>query len=482
MSVLTLHLRLKTLTILFLVIGYSTGLRAQGLPGDISRLISQLGLSQDSVSLVIREVESGRNVLSVNPAVPRHPASVIKLVTTIAAMELLGPTWQWETRYLGTGPVNHDGRLQGNLVMQGGGDPFLTLEQFWLHVLALRQQGISHIDGNLIIDNTRFDTPPHDRAAFDNQPLRLYNVGPDAALTNFSATRFVIEPQGEQIHVFSDPPLAGLTVRNQLTAAPGQCLSRNQGWSMHITREESRLQAHFRGQYRTRCGRHSVSRSYFSSPEYTYRLFRYLWESMGGTLTGGYRTGSTPPTAQLLTHMKSRSLAENVAAINKYSNNVMARLLLLTIGNESTSKPHEDTLQAGRQAVTQWLDRIGIPTRDLVIENGAGLSRHTRVTASQIADLLSYAWHSNWQPEILASLSLLAMDGTMRSRLKQSGLDGRARIKTGLLRGVRSMAGYVHADNGQHYTVTLFIHSPKVRFWNGNRIQNAVLKWVHRRP
>ncbi|MDE0713731.1 MAG: D-alanyl-D-alanine carboxypeptidase/D-alanyl-D-alanine-endopeptidase [Gammaproteobacteria bacterium] len=461
---------------------HSAPAAAGELPGEISRLLSKYGVPENSVSLVIREAGPDREVLSLNPHVPRNPASVIKLLTTVAALELLGPAYQWETRYFVDGKVDAEGRLRGNLIMQGGGDPFLTVERFWHHVLALRQRGIRHVDGNLIIDNTLFKIPRHDRAAFDGKPLRLYNVGPDAALTNFSATRFVIEPLDGRIHVFADPPLANLVVINKLTPSKGKCASRNAGWSLRLERAEGRILARFSGKYRTRCGAHSLSRSYFSNQEYTYRLFRYLWESAGGTLRGGYRTGSTPETATQLVTMTSRSLAENVAGINKYSNNVMARQLLLTIGRERNPDSEADTRAAGIEAVMDWLDRAGVDTRSLVIDNGAGLSRTSRTTAAQVARLLAVAWHSNWQPEFLASLSLSAMDGTMRRRLQETGLAGRARIKTGLINGVRSMAGYVHAANGRHYTVTMFIHSPKINFWNGNRIQDAVLEWIYRRP
>ena len=467
---------------LFAITLHSAPAAAQELPGKIARLLSKFGVPEDSVSLVVREAGPDREILSLNPHVPRNPASVIKLLTTVSALELLGPAYHWETRYFVDGKVDAGGRLRGNLILQGGGDPFLTVERFWHHVLALRQRGILHIDGNLIIDNTLFDIPRHDRAAFDGKPQRLYNVGPDAALTNFSATRLVIEPRDGRIHVFADPPLANLVVVNQLTASEGKCLSRNAGWSLRLEREEGRILARFSGRYRTRCGAHSFSRTFFGNPEYTYRLFRYLWESTGGTLRGGYRTGSTPETATELVSMPSRSLAENVAGINKYSNNVMARQLLLTIGRERNPDAPGDTRAAGIEAVRDWLDRAGVDTRGLVIDNGAGLSRISRATAAQVATLLSVAWHSNWQPEFLASLSLSAMDGTMRSRLRESGLAGRARIKTGLINGVRSMAGYVHAANGRHYTVTLFIHSPKINFWNGNRIQDAVLDWVYRQP
>ena len=431
------------------------------------------------MSLVVQEAENGRELLSFQADEPRNPASVIKLLTTIAALELLGPTYEWQTRYLLDGKVDGAGRLQGNLVLQGGGDPFLTVDRFWSHVLAIRERGVLHIDGNLIIDNTLFNIPRHDRAAFDGKPMRLYNVGPDAALTNFSATRFVIEPMEGRINVFADPPLANLLIENRLTAADGKCHNRYSGWTFDLQRGEGQVRARFSGEYRPRCGAHSISRSVLSNVEYTYQLFRFLWESMGGTLAGGYRSGNTPETARELVSVPSRPLAENIASINKFSNNVMAQQLLLTIGSEWHVDPGADTRLAGIEAITEWLQGVGVDTAGLVVDNGSGLSRTSRISAGQIASLLSVGWHSNWHPEFLASLSLAALDGTMRKRLKQSSLAGRARIKTGLINGVRSMAGYVHSANGKHYTVSMMIDSERVNYWNGNLIQDAVLEWVY---
>ena len=441
-------------------------------------MLAHHGIPQNAVSLVVREAESDRELLAHQADRPRNPASVIKLLTTIAALELLGPTYEWETRYLLDGKLDSSGRLQGNLVLKGGGDPFLTVERFWSHVLAIRERGVLHVDGNLIIDNTLFNIPAHDRAAFDGKPTRLYNVGPDAALTNFSATRFVIQPLDGRILVFADPPLANLEIENRLSPAEGKCVNRSSGWTFNLVRQDGRVRARFGGNYRPRCGVHSVSRSVLSNNEYTYQLFRHLWESMGGSLNGGYRTGSAPGTARELVAIPSRPLAANVASINKYSNNVMARQLLLTIGSEWRVESGGDTRAAGIEAIAEWLRGVGIDTTGLVIDNGSGLSRVSRISADQIAKLLSVAWHSNWQPEFLSSLSLAALDGTMRKRLRKSSLAGRARIKTGLINGVRSMAGYVHAANGRHYTVAMMIDSDRVNFWNGNQIQDAVLEWV----
>jgi D-alanyl-D-alanine carboxypeptidase/D-alanyl-D-alanine-endopeptidase (penicillin-binding protein 4) len=365
------------------------------------------------------------------------------------------------------------------MVIQGGGDPFLTVDRFWYQILSLQQQGIHSISGSLVIDNSRFDTDNHDRAAFDGQPTRLYNVGPDAALVNFSATRFVIHPSSNQINVFAEPPLADLVVENNIKPATGKCINRNSGWSYGIYRQGEKVIARFNGKYRSRCGQHSLSRSVVSNQEYTFRLFKYLWNNSGGSFDGGYRIASTPEDATLINRFSSAPLADIITSVNKYSNNVMARQLLLTIHSEQTEGP--GNLEGARGVVTDWLAQNIGATPGLHIDNGSGLSRKTRISAANLVDILQYGWASNFRPEFLSSLPLSALDGTMRKRLKDSELVGRARIKTGLVKGVRSMAGYVNARNGIHYSVAMLIDSNKVNFWNGNQIQDAVLKWVYER-
>jgi D-alanyl-D-alanine carboxypeptidase/D-alanyl-D-alanine-endopeptidase (penicillin-binding protein 4) len=448
-----------------------------GPPQPVAKLLETYGIPQSAVSIEVREVNAEQSLLALNSDVPRNPASVIKILTTLAALELLGPTYQWNTHYLIDGKVKGN-TLQGNLIMQGGGDPFLTVDRFWSHVLAIRERGIDHIEGNFIIDNTLFTVSPHDRSAFDGKALRLYNVGPDAALTNFSATRFVIEPRAGGINVFADPPLANLVISNKLAPENGQCINRNSGWTMKLTRKDGQIHASFSGRYRPKCKAHSVSRSILSNLEYTYQLFRYLWQSMGGALTGGFGVAKVPETAELLTTLPSRSLAENIASINKFSNNVMARQLLLTIGSEWSVEDSADTQAAGIEAVYEWLHSAGVDTAGMKIDNGSGLSRTSRISVGQINQLLQIAWNSTWRPEFLASFSLAALDGTMRKRLKKTSLTGRARIKTGLINGVRSMAGYVHAENQRHYIVSMMIDSKKVNYWNGNQVQDALLEWV----
>ncbi len=464
----------------------STPSVAHELPASITRLLDEYQIPAAAVSLDVRDLTSGEFPLSVRAEIARNPASVIKLLLTLVALETLGPGYQWQTTYLADGPIEN-GVLNGDLVLQGGGDPFLTADRLLIDLLALRQTGLVSIAGDLVIDNSLFAAEPHDRASFDGKAHRAYNVGPDAALINFSATHFVIMPIDGHIQVTAEPPLAGLEIINQLTAQPGACISPYTGWSHRIIHTDTAVQARFRGHYRPDCGKFIITRNLFDNSEYTYRLLTALWRALGGELINGYRIARATERARLLLVRESVPLADIITGINKFSNNVMSRQLLLTLGAEyhTASDPNGGrplgTTAAGIAAIRAWLVANNIDIPELVIENGAGLSRKTRISTRSLSALLAHGWASTYRPELLSSLPLAAIDGTMRKRLLGSPLAGRARIKTGLINNVRSMAGYVHAKNGRHYSVAMIVTSHRVNFERGNALQDAVLRWVYER-
>ena len=467
-------LRCLASALLFLV---ATCGHAHSLPPTVTALLERYQIPASTVSLTVQSVESEQPLLHYRGDTSRNPASVIKLLTTLAALELLGPEYQWQTRYLAAGEIR-DGVLHGELIIQGNGDPFLVTEKFWQQLSSLRQIGIRQIQGDLVLDATAFALPPHDRDAFDGQGQRLYNVGPDAVLTNFSATSFVLQPIRGEVRVFAEPPLHNLSVVNRIRPERGKCIHRNHGWRYQLHRQGEQITARFDGTYRPECGRHTIGRSIVENHDYTFRLFGQLWRSLGGQHNGGLRVGAARADAQLLLSHASDSLADIITGINKYSNNVMARQLLLTIGLQLYGRPA--AIEAGIAGIHNWLGANNIALPGLVIANGAGLSRRSQITTGGLINLLQHAWRSDYRPEFLSSLPLAALDGTMRKRLQQSPLRGRARIKTGLIRGVRSMAGYVRTGKRQYLAIAMLIESENINHAIGNRIQDAVLEWAYR--
>ncbi len=450
-------------------------------PAPVAQALASARIPQSGVAIVMQEVGASRPALSLNEYAPMNPASVMKLVTTFAALELLGPAYRWKTEAYASGALR-EGVLSGDLVLKGQGDPKLTLESFWLLLRNLRERGLREIRGDLVVDRSYFALREHDPARFDNEPLRPYNVGPDALLVNYKAIRFqfIPDPDAGAVRVALEPHLRPLEVINVLRLSNGPCGD----WREKIRPAfQSAVARHrgfrvvFAGTYPESCGERDWHVALFDPQAYLEGLFRELWEQLGGSWTGAVREGVTPADARLLYAHASETLAEVVRDMNKFSNNVMARQIYLTLGAESAGPPGR--LEAAFDAVRGWLARRGVIFPELAIENGSGLSRSDRISAQHLLSLLTAAFRSSVMPELLASLPLVAVDGTMRKRLKGEAVAGQAHIKTGTLNDVRAMAGYVHAATGRRYAVVMLVNDPNAA--DAQPAMDALLRWAYDR-
>jgi D-alanyl-D-alanine carboxypeptidase/D-alanyl-D-alanine-endopeptidase (penicillin-binding protein 4) len=454
---------------------------APPLPPAVLRSIQQHRIPAGSVSLFVKNVRTDEVVLALNADVPRQPASTIKVLTSIAALDQLGPAYTWTTRAYITGSIR-GGVLDGDLIIVGGGDPYLTSERWWSFVTQLRQTGLTTINGNLIIDRTYFAPQPEDRASFDGQPYRSYNVIPDALMVNFQTATITIAPDNKPggdpkfANVSLDPMPANLVLNNQVRLSNGNCRRAQQGLRFNTPQGSSGNALDIRGIAPRNCGRYSVSRAIMSAPEYAYGTFRTFWEQSGGTLKGSLRIEPLPAKARLLHEYQSLTASEVVRLVNKFSNNVMARHLFLTLGAERFGSPA--TVENGRRAVQMWLNEHNISIPNFSIDNGSGLSRREAITARGMSEILQAAWNSQYYHELAASLPLSATDGTLRNRFGASGMAGRIRMKTGTLDDVGNLAGYVNAVSGNDYIVVIFINHSGSHFGVDHNIQSAVLRWV----
>lgn len=467
----------------FLLLGAAACLaQAQGaLPPAVSQALAAAKIPPASVAIVVQEVGASRAALSQNAAEAMNPASVMKLVTTYAALELLGPAYQWKTEAWVAGAMR-DGVLEGDLILKGGGDPKLDLESFWMLLRALRGKGLREIRGDLVLDRDYFEGVAGDPGRFDGDPFRPYNVLPDALLVNFRSLRFLFIPEPERgavrVHVEPRPP--ALEVASVLRLAEGKCPEGRAFRDMlKPTFEPARQRAIFAGQYPASCGEKHLNVALLEPNHHLGGTMRQLWAELGGAWTGAVREGQAPAGARLLHSHDSPPLAEIVRDTNKFSNNVMARHLLLTLGAEAGGAPAN--LQKAAAAVRAWLAGKGLAAPELVLENGSGLSRIERASAATLASLLQAAWRSSVMPEFVASLPVAALDGTMRRRLVGNSVAGQAHIKTGLLsdQGVRSMAGYLLDRSGRRHVVVMLVNHPHAA--DSQPAMDALLRWVHER-
>ena len=395
---------------------------------------------------------------------PMNPASVMKLVTSQAALELLGPAFRWQT-WLYTDGVQDGEVLRGNLYLVSGGDPALTRERLWSLLARLRARGIRHIEGDLVLDGSYFrlpETPPVFDDDGDN-PYAPYLTQPDALLAGFRLVQISAEAGQEGVRVSMEPEMPSLVLDNRLQrGAPEQpCPRRGALIGVPERAGDGTWQLPLRGELPPGCGvrrYHALG----NSEDYTAHLVRTLWTGQGGTFGGDTRAGILPAGTTLLAATSSPDLATLIRDINKHSNNVMTRQLFLTLGAQYRRAGDRDDLEAARRVVGRWLAAQGI-TEGVVLDNGSGLSRHERLSTRQLTTLLAHARESNWAPEFISSLPITGVDGTMRHRGRD--LAGQGRIKTGSLRDVRAIAGYVRDDAGTTWAVAAIINDEQAGRW-----------------
>lgn len=438
------------------------------LPPTVAKALEKAGIPLHSVAVEVGEVDSASPLISHNGREAMNPASVMKLLTTYAALEILGPAYVWKTDALvDTAPA--DGRIEGNLYLRGSGDPRLALEQFWLFLRQLRTRGVTDINGDLVLDRSAFMLPTHDPAAFDSDPLRPYNAGADALLVNLKSLRLTLraDPEHRVVTVLHDTPGTEHRVNNRLTLTQEECGD----WRNRLTISVKDDVITLEGPFASGCGEKPLHLSAWPADTQVELLFRALWQELGGTLRGVVREGSTPAHARVLATHESPTLAEIVRETNKYSNNVMARQLFLELDAQRPATP-----EGAANRIRAWLAGNGLAMPELVLDNGSGLSRRERISAESLARLLHAAWASPVMPELVASLPLAGVDGTLRTRLDNTPASGRAHLKTGYLENVRALAGYVLDNTGKRWIVVFMINHPRSR--QGKAAMDALLQWL----
>lgn len=430
---------------------------------------------------------------------PVNPASLMKLYTTGAALELLGPAWTWPTPVLTTGQVV-DGVLQGDLILQGRGDPTLVIERLWLLLREVRQRGIHEIRGDIVLDGSAFmlnGADAGDPADFDGERFRPYNVRPDALLLNHKSVtlRFVPEPSRGVARISTDVNLAGVQIDSAVPMVSGPC-GDWRGSLKPAFDDPGRIR--LTGLYPVSCGEKTWPVAYAEPGSYNVRLIAEAWHEVGGQLAGSVRNGSAPVAAQPLFEATSPPLAAVVRDINKFSNNVMAQQLFLSLGlvpagtlplpastttvatgEVSTPQtPTGNTADAARELVrAQVRSRAGCTDGEFSIDNGSGLSRQSRSSARCLGAWLQALWASPVMPELMSSLPLTGIDGTARRPGRNWGAAlGRAHLKTGSLRDAMGLAGYVLGQSGRRYAFVAIVNHPSAGA--ARPVLDALVQWA----
>ncbi|MGJ7914996.1 D-alanyl-D-alanine carboxypeptidase/D-alanyl-D-alanine-endopeptidase [Massilia sp. LXY-6] len=457
------------------------------LPEPVRQVLRSTGIAEDAVSVLV--LRDDRTVLSHLADRPMQPASTMKLVSTLVGLETLGPVFRGRTELRTTGELQGE-TLKGDLVLRGGADVDLSSEALENMLRSLRYQGIRKIEGKLVVDRQLFNPARADLGVqpFDESPEAYYNVVPDAAMINKNMLQLDMRSTGSRLKLAMQPELQGVTIGHDMKLVNADCKQWEDGWKLPeaVPQKKGGIKVMLHGTFPKNCNQ-SYSINVVDRQDYVERLFRATWKRLGGTISGTAIEGATPPDSRLLAEHVSRTLPEIVRDTNKPSDNLLARLIFLSLGaleadpvlgSHPLAVGAETTLSRSDAAVRNWMRAHGIMDTGLVLENGSGLSRTERITPVQMGGLLQAGLRSNWAPEFQSSMPIVGVDGTMRRRLQNSPAAGRARMKTGTLSNVVSLAGYVPDASGKPLVVVAMINSNSVSNGRGRAVLDTLIDWV----
>ncbi|MRW90275.1 D-alanyl-D-alanine carboxypeptidase/D-alanyl-D-alanine-endopeptidase [Duganella sp. FT80W] len=486
------------------------------LPEPVAALMQSSQIPPEAAGVLVLRGDSV--LVSHNAAQSMQPASTMKLFTTMTALEQLGPVFRGRTE-LRSGAEVVNGVLQGDLILRGGADADFNEDALTHMLQALRSQGIRKIKGDIVIDRQLFQPtrPDAGQPPFDEYPWAYYNVIPNAALVNTNLLKVEMRSDGDKLSLTMLPALDNVSIRSDMKLTNTACASWENGWrTPDYTRKGERIEVVLHGTFPKDCTK-STSINVLDSQDYLARLLLSEWRQLGGSLSGEVREAQAPqpaaddgaapalasatarlaspvapqPATRLLAEHVSRSLPEIMRDTNKQSDNTLARTIFLSLGSLEAdpmlgSKPlppdasGASTPMRAETAIRGWLQQHGIDGNGLILDNGSGLSRTERATPAQLAGVLQAGLKSLWMPEFLSSLPIAATDGTMRRRLKDSPAAQRARLKTGSLKGVIAIAGYVPDANNQPCIVVAILNDEHVANGAGRAVLDALVDWVAR--
>ena len=463
--------------------GYADASRAaRELPDQVVQLMREAKLPLEALGVAVLRASDGVVLLEHFADRPLQPASTLKVLTAIVALEHLGPTFRGRTE-LRTAALRKNDELRGDVVLRGLGDADLDWRALQGVLQTLRFSGVRVITGDLILDRTYFQPSRPDVGVppFDESPEFRYNVIPDALLLNSNLMRLELASDALGVRIGATPVLDRVSFDSDLQMVDKPCADWEDLWKLPTLTKmnDGRIRITLKGEFPRNCSV-ATEINLLDRVDFADRLFRTMWAALSGTWNGAARDGVMAADTRLLAEHQSRTLAELNRDILKRSDNPITRLMYLTLGAQSklTADASTSTSERAEQMVRQWLQEKKINDAGLVLDNGSGLSRTERISATTLSGVLRAANLSRWAPEFLTGLPIVGVDGGMQKRLTDSAAMGVGRIKTGGLRNVVSVAGYVPDANGDLCVVVAILNHDDAKSSVGKPIVDAVLQWV----
>ncbi len=452
--------KILLLALAAIVAGCATRPARDALPSAVQQALAQAAVPADALAAVALPLGHAAAPWRYRAELPMQPGSAMKVVTSIVALDRLGPNHRGYTELRTAAPLQ-GGELQGDLVLKGGADPELDVARFWALLVDLRQRGVQHIRGDLLVDRTLFRPARMDLGVppFDESPEFAYNVIPDALQLAGSLLPLELSSEGGTLRASTVPPLPGIEFTSRMALTERACKDWDDDWkAAQVQPQEGRTLIELQGGFPRDCTQRTALQL-IDRLELAERLFRALWQELGGRWDGVAREAPAPEGTRLLVRHEGRPWGEVLRHMNKQSDNAQARLLFLSLGVPRMAlAPQASTAELAAQEVRAWLAEHGIADAGLVLDNGSGLSRSERITPAQLAGMLEAAWRGPHAADLMMSLPVAGVDGTLRRRLKDGPASGWARLKTGTLRNVVALAGYVNDPEGRPWAVAMMVN------------------------
>ena len=444
------------------------------IPKKLSETLRQYEISLNDVTLLVQAMDEVTPRVALNLDIDRNPASLIKLITTWVALEVLGPNFTWETN-LYAAKSAHRGNIVGNIILKGDGDPYFLNRDLWTLLGELKNSGISQITGDLLIDETKFLVDETDPYLFDGDGRHIYNALPKAFVLNFNSIelKFTVDQAGKVILLTTKPSMPDLNLINNIGVIQKPCIGDMPKIKLSLVNANEYL---ISGVMPTSCDEYKIYRDLIPHHLYVKNMFEKYWAQWGGTFSGSVGFGEVGTEHELLASFKSRPLGELVRVTNKWSNNLMARMLVYSLAGDIGEPPY--TRSSGLKVIMRELRKNNLDTSNLAIDNGSGLSRDTKLTGRFLFQFLKNAWGKPYMPEFVSSMSIAGVDGTARKRFQHPSQIGVMHLKTGSLEDVSAIAGYIHKKNGKTFVVFSIINSPNVNDGIGKKFESALLDWT----
>lgn len=439
-------------------------------------------LDDEQTAVHIVAVPTGKIVYTYNSFKPLLPASVMKLITTAAALYYLKPEYRFKTIFSHTGR-RKNGTIYGDLVVRGGGDPRLSTEQLWFVANQIKTSGIDRFTGNLVIDTHFFDQ-------FDRAPewelersQRAYDAKLSSFSLNFNTIAIHVQPgssAGKQLNAWLEPAPSYIQLHNF-----GQTVKRGRN-TISVDRTEKefgQVDMWVRGKLPLDVQEQVVHLNVDDPTRYAAETFRQLLAQVGIEIEGGTRIVSTPILGKELYQHFSQPLSLILKELNIYSNNFTAEQIVKTIAAERFGTPGSHA--EGLRLIQEFLRIHGVNLQGIVFADGSGLSRKNRLTTKAVTDLLKNMYSRfDIGPDFIAALHIMGTKNFspdhVSRRLTRSPARGKIRAKTGTLNGVSTLAGYVESQSGKVFGYAVFLNNNRCGAWKADQIEDHIVNAIYK--